>query len=114
MTGDTNYELYAITCHFGTMTSGHYTAFAKSPTKDPEYKDKWFYFDDDNVSIIKDMSAYIKKDKKLRTAAYVLFYRKQDLDYQPHKPDMEFLNNVCGGEGSGPTKAYRFPVSKKK
>ena len=27
--GGTDYELYSMICHFGTLDRGHYTAFAK-------------------------------------------------------------------------------------
>ena len=36
----TDYELYAITAHFGTMTGGHYTAFVKSPHSNFKFADK--------------------------------------------------------------------------
>ena len=115
-TGGTHYELYGIITHFGTMTGGHYTAFVKSPhenvrSADPNYKDQWFYFDDDRVSIIDNMERYMQEDKKLHAAAYVFFYRQKNLEFKPHKFEMEFLNKEEGGGGEGT--GYRFPKDPK-
>ncbi|KAK7337337.1 hypothetical protein VNO77_17904 [Canavalia gladiata] len=57
------YMLYAISCHYGGLGGGHYTAFVRYG------HDKWYDFDDSRVeSVAEDM---IKTH-----AAYVLFYRK--------------------------------------
>ncbi|KAK7396784.1 hypothetical protein VNO78_17942 [Psophocarpus tetragonolobus] len=58
------YVLYAISCHYGGLGGGHYTAFVRYGVK------KWYDFDDSRVeSAGEDM---IKSP-----AAYVLFYRKE-------------------------------------
>merc|ERR1711862_413477 len=50
------------------LGGGHYTAFAKN------FNDqKWYKFDDSNVSPANE-------DKICSTAAYVLFYRRKDVD----------------------------------
>ena len=36
-----NYELIAVSNHFGSLGGGHYTAFAKN-----SYNDKWYEFND--------------------------------------------------------------------
>lgn len=59
---DLLYDLYAVSNHYGSMGSGHYTANARNPiTK------QWYSFDDSRVSQIESGSA-------LTNAAYMLFY----------------------------------------
>ncbi|KAL0269128.1 UNVERIFIED_CONTAM: hypothetical protein PYX00_006961 [Menopon gallinae] len=57
-----NYNLYAVSNHYGTMEGGHYTAYCKSAI----YK-KWYKFDDHEVFEISP------SDVKT-SAAYILFY----------------------------------------
>ncbi|XP_058129273.1 ubiquitin carboxyl-terminal hydrolase 8 [Anopheles coustani] len=56
------YHLYGVSNHYGSMESGHYTAFCLN-----NVHQKWFKFDDYNVSSIdaSDVQA---------SAAYILFY----------------------------------------
>ncbi|XP_053671605.1 ubiquitin carboxyl-terminal hydrolase 8 [Anopheles nili] len=56
------YHLYGVSNHYGSMESGHYTAFCLN-----NIHQKWFKFDDYNVSSIdaSDVQA---------SAAYILFY----------------------------------------
>ena len=61
------YDLFAVSNHFGSLAGGHYTAFALNS----EFN-KWFCFDDSSVSPAKDIDI-------VSSAAYVLFYRRQDL-----------------------------------
>ncbi|KAI9090730.1 hypothetical protein K1719_028583 [Acacia pycnantha] len=58
-----HYELYAISCHYGCLGGGHYTAFVRYG------HDKWYEFDDSGVVPISEEMVKI-------SAAYVLFYRK--------------------------------------
>jgi ubiquitin carboxyl-terminal hydrolase 4/11/15 len=60
------YELYAISQHYGSLSSGHYTALCKN-------KGKWYSFDDESVSKAGD-------DDIVTKAAYLLFYRRKILD----------------------------------
>ena len=62
---DCMYDLYAVSNHFGTLSGGHYTAFAKNPL----YK-KWFNFDDTDVGRASERDVVTK-------AAYVLFYKRR-------------------------------------
>ncbi|KAL4401770.1 ubiquitin-specific protease Doa4 [Malassezia pachydermatis] len=56
------YDLYAVTHHFGTLSSGHYTASIRT-------QGTWYYCDDSVIS---------QSDAQLRTASpYVLFYRRR-------------------------------------
>ncbi|KAJ1392762.1 Ubiquitin specific protease, conserved site [Sesbania bispinosa] len=56
------YVLYAISCHYGGLGGGHYTAFVRYG------HDKWYEFDDSRV-------APANEDMIKTSAAYVLFYR---------------------------------------
>ena len=55
-----NYTLYGVCNHFGTLESGHYTAFCYSQV----YR-KWYKYDDtevyemDNANSVKSSAAYI-------------------------------------------------------
>ncbi|PNF42973.1 hypothetical protein B7P43_G11111 [Cryptotermes secundus] len=60
--GFVNYKLYAVSNHYGSMEGGHYTAFCKN-----ELYEKWYEFDDDNVS-------EISSDDVSSKSAYILFY----------------------------------------
>ncbi|XP_020226507.1 ubiquitin carboxyl-terminal hydrolase 8 isoform X2 [Cajanus cajan] len=57
------YVLYAISCHYGGLGGGHYTAFVRYGY------DKWYDFDDSRVDSVSE-------DMIKTPAAYVLFYRK--------------------------------------
>ncbi|KAJ8458085.1 hypothetical protein OPV22_031011 [Ensete ventricosum] len=58
------YELYALSNHYGSMASGHYTAHIKLLDEI-----RWYNFDDSHISPINE------EDVK-SAAAYVLFYRR--------------------------------------
>ncbi|KAL5536690.1 DOA4 [Sanghuangporus sanghuang] len=56
------YDLYAVTNHFGTLSSGHYTAFINS-------RGNWLYCDDSRISNA-DSREVVGKP------AYVLYYKR--------------------------------------
>lgn len=58
---DTNFELYAIVNHYGSMGIGHYTAYVK-------VNEDWYEFDDSKVR-------RINRKSLISAAAYILFYR---------------------------------------
>lgn len=58
------YELYAVSNHYGSMESGHYTAFCKSGPYG-----RWFKFDD---QVVTPMDA----SNVGSSAAYILFYTR--------------------------------------
>jgi ubiquitin C-terminal hydrolase len=58
------YELYGVANHSGGTMGGHYFAYVKNAN------DKWYNFNDTNVSEIKDVTSVITPK------AYCLFYRK--------------------------------------
>ncbi|KHN12181.1 Ubiquitin carboxyl-terminal hydrolase 5 [Glycine soja] len=62
------YELYALTNHYGSMGSGHYTAHIKLLDEN-----RWYNFDDSHISLISE-------DEVNTAAAYVLFYRRVKTD----------------------------------
>ncbi|TVU25493.1 hypothetical protein EJB05_27992 [Eragrostis curvula] len=58
------YELYAVSNHYGSMASGHYTAHIKLLQQN-----RWYNFDDSQV-------VAIDEEEVRSAAAYVLFYRR--------------------------------------
>ena len=57
------YDLFAVSQHYGTTNSGHYTAICKNGNR-------WYNYDDSHVSETSPRAA-------LSPSAYVLFYRRQ-------------------------------------
>jgi ubiquitin carboxyl-terminal hydrolase 4/11/15 len=57
------YDCFAVSNHMGGAGGGHYTAYARNATTD-----KWYKFDDSQVSPIDPESV-------ITSAAYSLFYR---------------------------------------
>lgn len=64
--GVCQYELYAVSNHYGNMGGGHYTAYCKNLADG-----KWYCHDDSRVSPVAESEVR-------STAAYVLFYRRKD------------------------------------
>eukprot|EP00826_Nyctotherus_ovalis_P064575 TRINITY_DN9475_c0_g3_i1.p1 TRINITY_DN9475_c0_g3~~TRINITY_DN9475_c0_g3_i1.p1 ORF type:complete len:220 (-),score=59.34 TRINITY_DN9475_c0_g3_i1:76-690(-) len=65
-----SYNLCAVSNHFGSIASGHYTAFAWN-----KVRRGWYNFDDTNVT-------RMTESKVCTSAAYVLFYVRQDIEMQ--------------------------------
>jgi ubiquitin carboxyl-terminal hydrolase 4/11/15 len=65
---DALYDLFAVSQHFGGLSSGHYTALGRS-------KNIWYNFDDERVS-------QTNENNIVNSAAYLLFYRKKSLDLE--------------------------------
>jgi len=63
---DSQYDLCAISQHYGSLSSGHYTAFCKNGGE-------WYNFDDEKVSKINNTNQIISK------GAYILIFRKKSL-----------------------------------
>ncbi|KAG7224402.1 hypothetical protein INR49_004744, partial [Caranx melampygus] len=68
------YDLIAVSNHYGGLRDGHYTSYAKN--KD---NGQWYYFDDSKVT-------YAREDQIMTSAAYVLFYHRQDKIRKPTLP----------------------------
>lgn len=62
------YDLVGVCIHIGSMSSGHYAAFARSSEDS-----KWRLFNDDEVIIVAP-----KEVERARSSAYVLFYIRRD------------------------------------
>jgi ubiquitin carboxyl-terminal hydrolase 8 len=58
-----NYELYGIGCHFGIISTGHYTCYVKN-------KNKWYFCNDDTIKQVNNPIHLINPN------VYCLFYRK--------------------------------------
>ncbi|CAO3601353.1 unnamed protein product [Absidia cylindrospora] len=57
-----NYDLYAVSNHYGSLTGGHYTACVRNG-----YRGEWHNFDDTRFSVCDE-------SKVKSHAAYNLFY----------------------------------------
>lgn len=65
------YDLFAVSNHYGGLYGGHYTASCLN------FMDgKWYEFNDSMTEIIGDT------DKIVSEAAYVLFYRKREVNHE--------------------------------
>ncbi|XP_043249168.1 uncharacterized protein LOC122395562 isoform X1 [Colletes gigas] len=65
------YDLYACVCHFGGVSAGHYTAYAKNPRTDV-----WYYYNDEITSRQKPQDEDFSN-------AYILFYSRQGANLKP-------------------------------
>jgi len=64
--GPANYDLIAVSNHYGGMGGGHYTAYAKN-----KEDNQWYHFDDSSVS-------QTTEDSVVTKAGYVLVYQLQE------------------------------------
>ncbi len=72
---DCTYDLFAVSNHYGSIGFGHYTAMARSWSRDGKSSldESWFEFDDSTIRPVGD-------ERKICTsAAYLLFYRRRGL-----------------------------------
>ncbi|XP_033335346.2 uncharacterized protein LOC117225727 [Megalopta genalis] len=65
------YDLYACVCHYGGVSAGHYTAYAKNPRTDV-----WYYYNDEITSRQKPQDEDFSN-------AYILFYSRQGTNIKP-------------------------------
>uniref|UniRef100_A0A673GQE2 Ubiquitin carboxyl-terminal hydrolase n=1 Tax=Sinocyclocheilus rhinocerous TaxID=307959 RepID=A0A673GQE2_9TELE len=68
------YDLISVSNHYGGLRDGHYTSYARN--KD---NGQWYYFDDSKVT-------YAREEQIVTSAAYLLFYQRQDKIRQPTVP----------------------------
>ncbi|KAJ8371314.1 hypothetical protein SKAU_G00113420 [Synaphobranchus kaupii] len=68
------YDLIAVSNHYGGLRDGHYTSYARN--KD---NGQWYYFDDSKVTCARE-------EQIMTNAAYLLFYQRQDKIRQPTLP----------------------------
>lgn len=50
----TEFELYGIVVHYGSLTSGHYRAFIKSKAKEEAKEARWMCYDDNYVREVEE------------------------------------------------------------
>merc|ERR1712176_1704483 len=76
------YDCYAVSNHYGGLGGGHYTAYAKNNSQ-------WCHFDDSKVS------EGIHESDVVSTAAYVLYYRRRDVNAgEWDQPQTQILSPV--------------------
>ncbi|XP_056121251.1 ubiquitin carboxyl-terminal hydrolase 11 [Rhinichthys klamathensis goyatoka] len=68
------YDLISVSNHYGGLRDGHYTSYAQN--KD---NGQWYYFDDSKVT-------FAREEQIVTSAAYLLFYQRQDKIRQPTVP----------------------------
>lgn len=71
------------------MTGGHYVAYAANPNGN------WYCYNDSSCRELPSNKPNIDK-----SSAYLLFYERQGLDYQPYLPKIEKMNNQSYGSNS--------------
>ncbi|KAL4438101.1 hypothetical protein ABPG74_016880 [Tetrahymena malaccensis] len=64
------YDLFAVSNHGGTLSSGHYTSYAKN-----RIDQNWYFFNDTQVQYVED-----PEDKLSSSQSYVLFYSKTSVE----------------------------------
>ncbi|KAL7731872.1 hypothetical protein ACLKA6_017449 [Drosophila palustris] len=74
---DPRYKLYAVVSHSGMLNGGHYISYASNTTG------SWYCYND---SSCREISHKPNIDP---SAAYLLFYERQGLDYEPYLPNIE-------------------------
>ena len=62
-----NYDLYAVSNHYGSLSFGHYTAYCKNPETGV-----WYDFNDSSVSSLSS------PEEAVSNSAYVLYYMRKD------------------------------------
>jgi ubiquitin carboxyl-terminal hydrolase 4/11 len=86
------YDLYAVSNHYGSLSFGHYTAYCKNPETGI-----WYDFNDSSVSrLTSDQDA-------ISNSAYVLYYMRKD--FFPSK-DYDFASIKVALEGDTNTVAH--------
>uniref|UniRef100_A0A182NQT2 ubiquitinyl hydrolase 1 n=1 Tax=Anopheles dirus TaxID=7168 RepID=A0A182NQT2_9DIPT len=71
------YQLYAAVCHSGMLNGGHYISYASNPNG------SWYCYND---SSCREIPTRPKIDP---STAYLLFYERRDLDYEPYLPKVD-------------------------
>lgn len=66
------YDLFGIVNHYGTMNRGHYMSTVRN-----ERTGEWIQYDDSSCKLL------TKFNEVHTNNAYILFYRRKDLDKKP-------------------------------
>mmetsp|Transcript_33863 Transcript_33863/g.24897 ORF Transcript_33863/g.24897 Transcript_33863/m.24897 type:complete len:109 (+) Transcript_33863:1366-1692(+) len=80
------YDLYAVTNHYGSLSFGHYTAFAMNPVSGA-----WYDFNDSSFSQLPSA------DSAVTDAAYVLYYKRRDF-FPDGNIDFNGIRQIVPGE----------------
>jgi hypothetical protein len=75
------YDLFGIVNHYGTMNRGHYMSTVRN-----ERTGEWIQYDDSSCKLLTKLSEVHTSN------AYILFYRRKDLDKKPLKHIIPTLN----------------------
>ncbi|CAF0974201.1 unnamed protein product, partial [Didymodactylos carnosus] len=78
------YNLYALVCHHGVIGGGHYVAFVKN-----RITQQWYCFND---SLVKPVNENVLE--QYASAAYLLFYEREGLNYSQYMPDVDGKKQV--------------------
>nr|XP_030859280.2 ubiquitin carboxyl-terminal hydrolase 6 [Gorilla gorilla gorilla] len=70
------YNLYAVSCHSGILSGGHYITYAKNPNC------KWYCYNDSSCE-------ELHPDEIDTDSAYILFYEQQGIDYAQFLPKID-------------------------
>uniref|UniRef100_A0A1A9X121 ubiquitinyl hydrolase 1 n=1 Tax=Glossina brevipalpis TaxID=37001 RepID=A0A1A9X121_9MUSC len=84
---DPKYKLYAVVSHSGMLNGGHYISYAANPNGN------WYCYND---SSCREISSQPNIDP---SSAYLLFYERKGLDYEPYLPNIEGKALPNGGLG---------------
>ncbi|XP_055844484.1 ubiquitin carboxyl-terminal hydrolase 32 isoform X2 [Episyrphus balteatus] len=74
---DLKYKLYAVVSHSGMLNGGHYISYASNPNG------SWYCYNDSSCREI------AKQPNIDPSSAYLLFYERRGLDYEPYLPNIE-------------------------
>ncbi|XP_017089550.2 ubiquitin carboxyl-terminal hydrolase 32 isoform X2 [Drosophila bipectinata] len=74
---DPKYRLYAVVSHSGMLNGGHYISYASNSSG------SWYCYNDSSCREIS------QKPMIDPSAAYLLFYERKGLDYEPYLPNIE-------------------------
>ncbi|KAM7355200.1 ubiquitin specific protease 32 isoform 3-T3 [Cochliomyia hominivorax] len=84
---DPKYKLYAVVSHSGMLNGGHYVSYAANPNG------SWYCYND---SSCREISSQPNIDP---SSAYLLFYERKGLDYEPYLPNIDGKSIPNGGLG---------------
>ena len=73
------YELYGITCHYGSLLSGHYTSYVRNielnkPSLNYNHDESWSCYNDSSHTYVS--TEFVCNN--LQVCAYILYYKKID------------------------------------
>lgn len=74
---DLKYNLYAVVSHSGMLNGGHYVSYAANPNG------SWYCYNDSSCREIPN------RPNIDPSSAYLLFYERRGLDYEPYFPSVE-------------------------